>query len=240
MRRPARRNLSQTVAQDLLDRVRSGELRIGDRLPTELGLMERYGVGRSAVREAVQSLVAIGILDVRPGRGAKVIGLGTENVLDSPTMFALLGRSDIMDLYDLRLLIEAESSARVAAAPSDQTLLELAGHLYRFQAAVAGHLPAYEADLAFHRAIVAATGNAVFLRVLDGLSDMLWSVREQTARVPGALVLAGVQHQDILDAIARGDPDGARAATVAHIESGKRAAEEAKRRVAGDEVESGT
>jgi DNA-binding FadR family transcriptional regulator len=233
----ARRNLSQMVAEDLLERVRSGELRIGDRLPTEVGLMERYGVGRSAVREAVQSLVAMGILDVRPGRGATVIGIGTEQVLDSSTMFALLGRADIMDLYDLRLLIESESSARVAATPSDETLRVLASHLTDFQAAVAGHTSAFEADLAFHRAIVEATGNAVFLRVLDALSDMLSSVRQQTQHVPGALMLAGVQHQAIYDAIAAGDPSGARAATAAHIASGKLAADEAKRRAEGDRSE---
>ena len=105
-----------------------------------------------------------------------------------------------------------------------------------FQTAVAGHTSAFEADLAFHRAIVASAGNAVFPRVLDALGDMLFSVRAQTEHVPGALLLAGVQHQAIFDAIAAGDPQGARAAATAHIASGKLAADEAKRRTVGEEA----
>jgi len=84
------RTLSQAVTEAILDRIRAGEYRPGDRLSTEKGLMEQFGVGRNVVREAVQGLVAMGLVDVRPGRGAVVIGVDTSRAMDPGTVAALL------------------------------------------------------------------------------------------------------------------------------------------------------
>jgi len=85
-----RQTLSQAVSAAVLERIRTGEFAPGDRLPTEKVLMQEYGVGRNSVREAVQALVTLGIVEVRPGRGATVIGIEPEDALDAEMVSVLL------------------------------------------------------------------------------------------------------------------------------------------------------
>src|SRR5215204_5072864 len=119
------RTLSQAVTEAILDRIRAGEYRPGDRLSTEKGLMEQFGVGRNVVREAVQGLVAMGLVDVRPGRGAVVIGVDTSRAMDPGTVAALLLDQTVDDLNEFRAVIEVEIATRAAAraTPADVTRL---------------------------------------------------------------------------------------------------------------------
>ena len=228
MKLPARRNLSHLVADDLLAQIRAGAIAPGDRLATERGLMERYGVGRGAVREALQSLVAMGVLDVRPGRGAVVVGIGTQEALDPETISALLERPAIEDLYDFRELLEVEAAGRAATKAPPAARSEIAEALGRLRAARQTGMVSYLADLDFHRAVVVASENVIFVRVLDAVADLLSSVRRQTEEVPGAVELAMGEHEAIFRAIEARDPDGARLATMQHIASGRAAVAEAQ------------
>src|SRR5665647_196890 len=88
--RATRRTLSASIADDLLLKIREGELAPGAKLPIERDLMAQYGVGRNTVREAVQSLVHMGYLDVRPRVGARVIGVPTADALETAAVAALL------------------------------------------------------------------------------------------------------------------------------------------------------
>lgn len=189
--------------------------------------MERYGVGRGAVREAIQSLVAMGVLDVRPGRGAVVIGMGTEEALDTETISALLERPAIEDLYDFRELLEVEAAGRAAIRAKPAGVAEIARALTRLQEALRTGTPSFQADLDFHRAVVAASENTIFLRVLDAVADLLSMIRSQTEHVPGAVERAMGEHEAIFRAIEGHDPEGAREATMQHIAGGRMAAAEA-------------
>jgi len=191
--------------------------------------MERYGVGRGAVREAIQSLVAMGVLDVRPGRGAVVVGMGTEEALDTETISALLERPAIEDLYDFRELLEVEAAGRAATRGKPAAVAEIAEALERLQVARRTGAPSFQADLDFHRAVVAASENAIFLRVLDAVADLLTTIRSQTEHVPGAVERAMGEHEAIFRAIEGHDHKGARQATMQHIAGGRVAAEEALR-----------
>jgi GntR family transcriptional repressor for pyruvate dehydrogenase complex len=203
--------------------------------------MERYGVGRGAVREAIQSLVAMGVLDVRPGRGAVVIGISAQDALDPETIAGLLEDQAIDDLYDFRELLEGEAAARAAASATPAELAAITAALARIRSALVDGASSYQADLDFHRAIVAASNNVIYLRVLDAITDLLATVRHQTELVPGAAALALGQHETILSAIARGDAETARKASVEHIASGRAAVAEARRmRRATSPVQTGT
>src|SRR4051812_20534783 len=141
---PVRRNLSQAVSEEILRWIRGGELVAGDRIPTERGLAELFGVGRNTVRGAVQGLVGIGVLDVRPGRGT-VVRSTEAAALDPVTMSALLGNEAVDDLYELRLLIEVEIAARAAERAGADELAEI-------RAALARHRRAFARGHATHRA----------------------------------------------------------------------------------------
>jgi GntR family transcriptional repressor for pyruvate dehydrogenase complex len=226
-----RRNLGQVITEEVLRMVREGELQTGDTLPSERELMERYSVGRNTIREAIQALVALNVLEVRPRLGARVRGLPGESALDRPTMSALLNDQAVSDLYELRALLEAEIAAKAALRCSDDQLRVLGESLDTYRSALAAGEPVYQADIDFHRALAAAGGNAVYGRILDALADLLVAARRLILdRIPEVQEATLREHEAILTAIKAGNEEQARAAMSDHIAAAARSLIEARRR----------
>jgi GntR family transcriptional regulator, transcriptional repressor for pyruvate dehydrogenase complex len=211
--------LSKAVADDLLGRVGRGEYQVGDRLPSEQSLMRRYGVGRNTVREAMHTLRTLGIVEVRPRLGAKVVAGGERSALANSAVSALLLRPTIMDLYDVRLILEPAAAARAALHRTDTDLAAIRRAHTHFRIAYEMGDPVWQADVDFHQAIADASGNGVLARVLSPMSDLLHRAREATGRIPAAVDLALDQHERIAAAIEAGESDRASAAMQTHIEA---------------------
>lgn len=229
MRLDGRRTLGQLVADEILTKIEAGEIRPGDRLPTERGLMEEYGVGRNAVREAVQSLVSRGVLDVRPGRGSIALDFDSHRALDPRTVSALLADQAVADLYEFRQIVEVEMAERAARRATEGELDAISEALDRYSTAYQEGVAVYRADLEFHERIAEAAHNVIMSRVLDTLAGLLAAVRSETDKVPGATERAMREHTAIHQAIARRDPSAARDAMSTHIQSAIWAISEARR-----------
>jgi GntR family transcriptional repressor for pyruvate dehydrogenase complex len=214
-----RQTLSQAVSAEVLERIRSGEFGPGDRLPTEKMLMEQYGVGRNSVREAVQALVTLGLVEVRPGRGATVIGIESENALDPETLAALLKEEAVDDLCAFRRLLEAETSACAAVHATDRDIAEIVRWKETFEQAHAHGAPASSADDAFHAAVARASHNSVYATMLDAVSVLIANARRLTAAVPWAVPRAIEDHERIVQAIRARDAEAAADAMRSHIDS---------------------
>ena len=214
-----RQTLSQAVSAAVLERIRSGEFAPGDRLPTEKMLMEEYGVGRNSVREAVQALVTLGLVEVRPGRGATVIGIESVNALDAETLSALLKEEAVDDLCAFRRLLESEASACAAVNATDDEIDEIARCAAAFEHAYAGGVPVSPADDAFHAAIARASHNSVYATMLDAVSVLIANARRLTEHVSWAVPRAIEEHALVLEAIRVHDGDAAGTAMRRHIDS---------------------
>lgn len=211
--------LSRRVADDLIDRIKQGEYRPGNALPPVHELMRVYGVGRNTVREAMQALMALGLVDVRPRRGATVLTMSAGQVLPSATLSALLDGTAVTDLYEVRMLIEVEAAGRAAHHRTGPQLDAIKHALTHFQLAHKTGAPAWAADVEFHYAIAAASGNTALPRILEAMSDLLSDSRRATQDVPGAVALAVVEHSAIAEAIEAHDERRARRRMEQHIES---------------------
>lgn len=223
-----RRNLSEVISEQLLARIRSGELSAGDRMGTEATLQEEFGVGRNVVREAVQHLVALGAVDVRPRRGIIVSKLGSEKALDSLTVGALLDQDTVDDLYAFRMLIETEIAASAASFATADDIAVIEESLRRFQSAVAMGRNIFAADVEFHNALAEASHNVIYPKVLSALADLLQKTRRQTDAVPGAPEEAVLEHQAILDAVRVGNSESARRQMATHIQTAMKRLAEAR------------
>jgi DNA-binding FadR family transcriptional regulator len=239
MSRPDRRNLSQVIAADLLERLRSGDLKAGDRLPTEKGLMEEFGVGRNTVREAVQSLVALGVLDVGPGTGTQVRSLDAETVLSATAISSLLRDDAVTHLYDLRAVLESEAAARAATEANEDQIAEMLVALGAYRAAVQKRQEPFSHDIAVHRSIAAACSNPLFANVLDATHGLLSRARRETDKVPGATKRALREHTEVVRAIADRDPERARRAMRFHLESAMWALQSAREMADGGSAYAG-
>jgi GntR family transcriptional regulator, transcriptional repressor for pyruvate dehydrogenase complex len=211
--RPDRLKLSERIAQQILGQIADGALRPGDRLPTEHRLLEQFGVGRSTLREALRSLSGMGVLDIRHGHGVYVADGAAQAGLRQLDWALLLGSREMLDLVEARKALEIQIAALAAERATQAELDSMAGCLARLRAARTRQ-EEYAADVDFHLAVARATQNDVFVRLIRTLRDliqrMLWqSPAQRAGRVE--------EHERILRAIARRDPEAAAAAAREHF-----------------------
>ena len=197
------------VVAAILELVRQGRLRTGERLPTEESLCTRFGVSRTVVREALQQLKARGLVRARRGSGTYVEAAQVEQIGESLSLFTDRADSlqDWTDLLEMRALIETESARRLAAQPSAEALAE-AREALRAMKNAKGNLKAFAAaDIAFHVAIVAASGNRLFQSVHRSLVPMAHRFAAATYTSTSQLAEGLREHSELLDVIARGGPE---------------------------------
>lgn len=160
--------LADQAAKLLLDRIRSGEWELGEKLPGETTLAPQLGVGRSTVREAIRQLAGCGVLSSRQGAGVFVTALEVREDWDQ-----VLARADIIAVIEARIAIEAEAAALAAdrRTPADIRAIRRAlDQRWHHRASIEEHV---DADTAFHRAIVAAAHNPILLELFDGFTPRL-------------------------------------------------------------------
>ena len=218
-----RPRLSDGVYGQLLQDIMAGGLSAGDRLPTEVQLAQRFSVSRPVVREALQRLQSDGVVISRQGSGTYVQRSPSHRVAELTRDYSL---HEVLQSLELRLALE-ELSSRLAARNRtedqmraiEQTATAL-GNVFG-----QGHA-AKEADYAFHRAIAAASGNAMLLEALDQLSDRVkggmnvtLSLTREASDQRRTRVLD--EHDRIVHAIRVGDADSAGIAMRYHIDQAR-------------------
>lgn len=216
-----REKLSEKVRRQLLDLIGSGAVGLGESLPSERELMERLGVGRPAIREAMQSLATTGLIEIRHGGRARVAEPSVSRMVDqvSETMKHLLVNSpaSLENLKEARATIEREM-ARIAARRRSEAELHRLGEILAEQADAVADPPQFRAlDGSFHREIAAIGGNPIFTALIDALFRWLADFHVDLISVPGLERLTLAEHGEILDAIARRDPVAAGAAMGDHL-----------------------
>lgn len=212
--------LAAQVREALMADIWSGRFRPGDHLPTEIELMARFSVSRAPIREAMQSLLLLGIVDISPRRGATVLALPIRSVMDLAILSGIMGKeSHVSDVFDFRDVMEGATAELSARNASPAQLKRVHAILTDNADAVAAgdRLLAQQIDVRFHAAIADASGNVVFQAVAAAVSGLLAELRKSTGGIPGASEASLVEHQEIWDALQRRDGPAARRATERHI-----------------------
>jgi GntR family transcriptional repressor for pyruvate dehydrogenase complex len=198
--------------------IKSGELTPGQRLPREADLAAQLGLSRSSLREAVRALSLVRILTVRQGDGTYVSNLSTDSLVESLSFIAEFHHdTSVLDLLDVRRILEPAACARAALRISPEALEGLETILGKatLDSSVEDLVAA---DLEFHRAIAAASGNAVLASLIESLSGTtqrarLWRGITQE----GALARTLAEHRSIFDAIRSRDPELASTWAAVHV-----------------------
>jgi GntR family transcriptional repressor for pyruvate dehydrogenase complex len=214
------RNLAQLVVEQLTEHIRIGELQPGDKLPTETEIMVEQGVSRSVVREAISRLQAAGLVETRHGIGTFVLPPPAVLGIDPATVTTV---RDVIALLELRIGLETEAAGLAAARRTDAQLAEVRAALAALQQAARRGEDTVELDQRFHLAIAEASGNEYFRAILQHLgANIIPRARINSARLTHAdpaayMEQVGREHEQLVDAIARGDAESARAAMRLHI-----------------------
>jgi DNA-binding FadR family transcriptional regulator len=211
-------SVTDKAIEQIKDMIVSGELKPGDRLSKEDELAARLGLSRSSLREAIRALVFVRVLDVRHGDGTYVTSLRPELLLEAVSFVVDFHQDDsVLNFLEVRRIVEPAATALAArlAGTADIEALE------RFLGPGIAVLPPskfVELDREFHRSTVALCGNPVLVSLLDSIAGPMHRARVWRGTTdPTAAERTVVEHQDILEALRRRDPDVAAARAVTHI-----------------------
>ena len=210
---PVRRvGLIDQAAARFRDEVVSERWPVGERIPTEAALVAEFGIGRNTVREALQSLVHAGLLRREQGRGTFVISRSELN----GTLGRQLAGGSRRHYLELRLALDLTAAALAAESRTDADVELLRELCDRRGAAwsTEDRDALTSADLALHRAIVAATHNPLYVTLYSSMLDV-FAVHMRDEEVEDE-ESAHRRHRELVEAIADGDADRA-AASVASI-----------------------
>jgi DNA-binding FadR family transcriptional regulator len=218
-------SLTGELVRRLSDEIRNGGLKPGDRLPTEAEVMRQTGVSRTVVREAVAALKAEGLVITRQGVGAFVADPQAVHGFRIDTG-AQKSLAQVLKVLELRLAVEVEAAGRAATMRSAEQMRAIAAAQAAFRTEIEAGVAAVETDFAFHRTVLAATGNEYFPSFLDFLGKIIIPRQTFSADRTGPEerrhYLLGVarEHDAVVEAIAGQDAEGARAAMRRHLEAG--------------------
>jgi GntR family galactonate operon transcriptional repressor len=208
-----RRNLFARVVKDLGIRIVRGDLNPHEPFPKEADLEAEYSVSRSVVREAVKTLAAKGLLESRTRTGIRVLPPMHWNLLDAEVLSwrysAMPPMQFFAELFEMRLMIEPEAAGHAAVRATAVDLAEIDAAFQAMAEASRSDVPGIEADLRFHRSILAAGGNPLLLQ-MGNLIGVGLLISHRFSRESFVIFLP--MHKNVMDAIKEGDAAGARSA----------------------------
>ncbi len=232
--RPRRPNLAQTVVASLSEKIRSGIYRPGEKLPAEPAVMAELGVSRTVVREAISRLQASGLVMTRHGIGTFVC----EAPASAIQIGSVVTLSDVLAMLELRISLETEAAALAAHRRGDEHLREMQSAIEAYEAEVMAGRKGVDADFRFHMQVALATGNRYFESIFRQLGTAtIPRTRLDTTSLSAESASSYLQrinreHEAILEAIRRQDPESARAGMRMHLANSRERLRKASERPA--------
>lgn len=212
----------EEVAESLIEMIKIQNLQPGDKLDSVEQLAENFGVGLSAIREAISGLRSMGVVETKQGKGTFVKSLDlSQFVLPVRTTF-LMRMEDTKELYEMRKILESGMAGTAAKQhePGDLAAIEQA--LSKMENAEGNEKKAANADLEFHRAIANATHNKLLMQLMANWSEIIEDTIQETRKVllyaEGHTKKIILEHKAVFQAIKARDAIEAQTAMHKHLE----------------------
>ncbi|WP_298050825.1 GntR family transcriptional regulator [uncultured Paenalcaligenes sp.] len=207
---------AEQAYQQILDDIREGRLKPGHRI-TELDIAASLKMSRTPVREALRRLEIAGLISTAPYSGMQI---------------ARLGYQEVMELYDMRVVLESTASKLAAKHASDAEIYSLNEIMKRYEAATTAVEQARH-NRVFHNALAYAAHNRYLLKSLNSMRDSMILLGKTTFELPNRAEQVVQEHRDIINAIIERNPEKAAEAAAHHI----REAQKARIALMGEEID---
>jgi GntR family transcriptional repressor for pyruvate dehydrogenase complex len=222
----SRPDLSQLLSEQILQLIKEGDLRPGDRLPTMRALAQKFGVATPTIRESLRRLQAIGVVDIRHGSGIYVKN-ARQGIMIANPHFGELSAASVLQLLEARILIEPKLAERAAQYISSQDISELESILQEAEQLLNDHdAELHDVNMRFHMAIARYSGNMILAQVFESLIDLHTHEQLGILAIFNARVQDHEDHIMIYEAIRHRDPDLARGRMESHLTSVLRVVEQ--------------
>lgn len=214
--------LVSRVVEQVESLIIEGRLRPGDLLPPENELGRQLGVSRTVIREAMRTLVAKDLLQVRVGSGTVIRAPSGKSLAKSVALLLRNDNSelDISKVVQVRRLLEIEIAGLAAARRTAEDLARIEETI-RQMARTSDRESYATCDVNFHAALAMATQNELFVMLLDSISEVMLEIRRLGYEVTGATERSLKYHRAIFDQVKAGEAEGARQAMSEHLAEGE-------------------
>jgi len=216
--------LSHKVENQLREAIRQKVFLPGDKLPGEFELSEKFGVSRTAVREALRMLSGRGMVDIRKGSGVYVKEVDMSNVVDSFYDFLEMkcGKSSLLHILRVRLFVEPEITRLAVLHCSESDVAYLEEKYLEMAAHQDNPLVNIENDIKFHRRIASASNNPLVPIIMEPIFQLLDKFISSTYKQTHAGDLAIKYHHDLVKHFKDRDSDAAFQTMHEHLESAEK------------------
>jgi len=217
-----KRKLADEVFERLKTMIVSGEFGPGESLPSERDLMARFGVGRPAIREAMQTLANLGLLTISHGERARVRALTARaavNQIDTLAQLMLSASPEMLEnLKEARRFFERGMAREAAIKATNEDIAELEVLVEQQRQATGDQAAFIRADMAFHTKIAQISRNAIFEALSEAMLGWLQEYHTDALFWEGKGHQTLAEHTEILRCIKARDPAGAEAAVTMHLD----------------------
>lgn len=215
-----RPRLSQSAVNQIRDYIRNESLKPGTKLPSERKLMEDLQISRNSIREALRILEAMGIVDVKPGKGSFVSSDAIKKAPFPEELWEAVGSESINNIFEARLLFEPGAAQKVAEIATERQIRAIEDLVFEMKEKLdLGDIPgAIIADAEMHKLIVKTTGNSTLVLFMDVINRALFQEWEESLEMPGRMASTLDEHKKIVEKLKERDGDGAETAMREHLE----------------------
>ncbi len=217
-----RNTLAETTLREMMDWLKQGTFKPGSKLPSQNELVERLGVSRTGLREALQAMAALNLIEIRPGLGCFVKRVSAEYIVNADVLAVLLEKEAILEVVEARKILEAGIAALAAERATEQDFWLMEDALSRIEKAIERDEGVARLTPEFHYAIAKATHNCVLQKLVRSFNQLM--IKGGELMESGAEDLAEfkqheLQSHRLLYEVIRGrDPQKATRAMMEHIE----------------------
>jgi GntR family transcriptional repressor for pyruvate dehydrogenase complex len=213
----SRKPVAERVALKLLDLIRTGNLKAGDKLPTEAELATALQVSRPIVREALRGLSILGVVESRQGGRCYVTDLSPARLVAPLQMVIAVDESNVDALYEARSAVEGELLKLGVRRATDGQIDRLR-ELVRAGYSLTGDAVGFRVlDLEFHQTLIELAGNPFLERIALSLYGLGIEYRRVASETEGVIARSAAEHEAIAEAVATRDPERAAGAMRAHL-----------------------
>ncbi len=203
-------NLSEQVLDRIQKSIIGGEFRPGELLPSEKEMSERYGVGKSSVREAVKMLQVLGVAESAQGKGTYLRKSLGPQILKPLLYDMMLQQSTAQELYEMRLMFDTACHALATRKATAEDKARARARYMEYRGLFEANLPVSDADIAFHRCILEATRNQFIVKQGTLIMELCAPYMDEGNAIYDREVMES--HGDLLEIFCSGDTSGLAAA----------------------------
>jgi GntR family transcriptional repressor for pyruvate dehydrogenase complex len=212
------KTISEEITETILRYIYFGELTNGQKLPPERILADDLGVSRSSLRSALQSLESIGYIVSIPGKGNYIHAHTQSGHKGCPDFRVVHNSRQVSDVINMRIKLETDIARLVAERATEAQIEEIRSALHQMRLEIEEGGLGNIGDARFHHKLAAASQNQAYVITVQLLAEILFESRTATMIAPGRPWEAYAEHERILEAARKHDPDEASKAMQTHLE----------------------